>query len=511
MKKVFILIVAAVLLASLAAVVNASFGVVVEAYKTEEQPNLQFIDSSWGEPVATNITSASENTYLWKFYSFMQNEIMVFGGNSGPNGRASLPVEDEPMDLYLRWDDTYLYFGLVATDYDLRGHGLGHHGDGVQLWIEPAKYVQDPTVGGTVNYNHASYNPYWYCWTLGFDDWSTSIGNYDPEHMGATNAAQALDPRPIVNVDPNDVGEDCFHAIAAIPWDFLLNSKREIKEFLVDGSEVAIAFLRVSATSATCTDHNGITVDDDGYAGGLCWGKYWKKSEPNTGTGHYAEPTNTSLNTIILRDSETAKASEQEDTTSPETEDTTAETAPNLEGVSAWALTEVEAGIKEGLVPENLQANYTSPVTRGAVAQMFVNLLEKAAGKSIDDIMAEKGVAINEGAFTDTTDKAVLAANALGIINGTGSGKFSPDGTLKRAQIAAIINRVARVMGIETDGFTHEFNDITDNYKWADTELGWPVHAGVINGVGGGRFNPGGDLTTEQAILITYRALGALK
>ena len=66
-------------------------------------------------------------------------------------------------------------------------------------------------------------------------------------------------------------------------------------------------------------------------------------------------------------------------------------------------------------------------------------------------------------------------------------------------------------MGIETEGYTHEFKDITDNYSWADSELGWPVHAGVINGVGQGRFNPGGDLTTEQAILITYRALGALK
>ncbi len=178
---------------------------------------------------------------------------------------------------------------------------------------------------------------------------------------------------------------------------------------------------------------------------------------------------------------------------------------------SSWAQEEVEAAIGEGLVPANLQANYTSSVTRGAVAQIFVNLLEKAAGKCIDDIMAEKGVAINEGAFTDTNDKAVLAANALGIINGTGSGKFSPDGTLKRAQIAAIINRVARVMGIETEGYTHEFKDITDNYSWADSELGWPVHAGVINGVGQGRFNPGGDLTTEQAILITYRALGSLK
>ena len=37
-----------------------------------------------------------------------------------------------------------------------------------------------------------------------------------------------------------------------------------------------------------------------------------------------------------------------------------------------------------------------------------------------------------------------------------------------------------------------------DNYAWVDKELGWPVHAGVINGVGQGKFNPGGDLTTEQ-------------
>jgi hypothetical protein len=125
--------------------------------------------------------------------------------------------------------------------------------------------------------------------------------------------------------------------------------------------------------------------------------------------------------------------------------------------------------------------------------------------------MAEKGVSITEGVFEDTTDRNVLAANALGIINGTSKTKFSPGGTLKRAQIAAIINRVARVLGIETEGFTHEFNDITDNYAWADSELGWPVHAGIINGVGQGRFNPGGDLTTEQAILITYRGLSALK
>ena len=178
---------------------------------------------------------------------------------------------------------------------------------------------------------------------------------------------------------------------------------------------------------------------------------------------------------------------------------------------SSWAKDEVSAAVSAGLVPSQLQRNYTSPVTRGQVAGMFMNLLEKASGKTADALMAEKGVSVSSTTFSDTRDSSVLAANALGIINGTGNGKFSPDGTLKRAQIAAIINRVAGVMGINTRGFVHGFTDITGKYSWADSELGWPVANGVIKGVSQGRFDPDGDLTTEQAILITYRAFNALR
>ena len=178
---------------------------------------------------------------------------------------------------------------------------------------------------------------------------------------------------------------------------------------------------------------------------------------------------------------------------------------------SQWAKAEVEAAVSAGLVPESIQNSYTSPITRGEVAEMFIRLLEKASGRSVEEIMADKGVSVNGNAFTDTDDRDVLCANALGIINGVGDGRFSPDSTLKRAQIAAIINRVAGVMGVDTAGYTHSFTDITGNYSWVSSELGWPVYAGIINGVGDSRFNPGGDLTTEQAILITYRALNALK
>ncbi|MFV0485426.1 MAG: S-layer homology domain-containing protein [Candidatus Saccharimonadales bacterium] len=172
---------------------------------------------------------------------------------------------------------------------------------------------------------------------------------------------------------------------------------------------------------------------------------------------------------------------------------------------SEWATAEINAAIAAGLVPDSLQQNYALPVSRGDAIQMFINLIEKNSGQYIYDFITSKGVSVNFEAFTDTDDYAVFAANALGIISGVGSSKFDPNGTFTRAQIAAIINRVAHVLGVSTAGFTHSFTDLAGH--WADGELGWPVHAGIISGVGDNRFDPDGKLTTEQAIAITYRAL----
>ena len=179
-----------------------------------------------------------------------------------------------------------------------------------------------------------------------------------------------------------------------------------------------------------------------------------------------------------------------------------------VDAPSSWAVEEVEAAIVAGLVPVNLQRNYQYTVTRGEVAQIFINLIEKAADQDIDSFLEEKGVAIDENAFTDTTDRDVLAANALGIIKGIGDNKFDPDGVFMRAHIAVIINRVARVLGEDTDGYTHGFTDVEGH--WVDSELGWPVHADIIQGIEDNRFDPDADLTTEMVITITYRALTAL-
>jgi len=180
---------------------------------------------------------------------------------------------------------------------------------------------------------------------------------------------------------------------------------------------------------------------------------------------------------------------------------------PVTDEPSAWAVEEVKAAIDAGLVPDALQKNYRNSVTRAAVAQMFINLLEVFTGP-IDEFIAALGYVINDEAFTDTSDKAVLAANALGIINGIGNNKFDPDGILQRAQIAAIINRLAGVLGVHTQGYTHPFTDAREH--WVNSELGWPAHEKIIRGRSESIFDPNGKLTTEEAIAITYRALEAL-
>ncbi len=181
---------------------------------------------------------------------------------------------------------------------------------------------------------------------------------------------------------------------------------------------------------------------------------------------------------------------------------------PAAEGASSWAVKEIQTALSLGLVPEELQGDYKSPVSREAVSGMFVRLLEAAAGKSIDVLLEERGLALNYDAFTDTQNGNVLAMNALGIINGVGDGLFNPEGTLTRAQIAAILNRIARLLGVDTEGYTHSFTDVAGT--WVDKELGWPSGAGIINGVGEGRFDPNGLLTREQAIAICLRGLNAL-
>ena len=72
------------------------------------------------------------------------------------------------------------------------------------------------------------------------------------------------------------------------------------------------------------------------------------------------------------------------------------------------------------------------------------------AAAASEALVRDAGAEINTEAFTDTKYNAVLAANALGIIKGVGKDRFNVNGLLTRAQMAALINRAANAVGVDT-------------------------------------------------------------
>jgi len=180
-----------------------------------------------------------------------------------------------------------LYFGIVAMDNAVSGSENTHRGDGVKLWIQPIEAVSDPTEGVNDNGDNKSsaevgdghpYSNNLYIWTLAFDDWST-----DTE-----DASSDLAEPPFINAD----FDDRWHGTIAIPWINLGVKKGEA----ADGMELAIAFMRISSTGTL----------DEGYSGGLCWGKFMKD------TVVWGETTNDTLNTVVLRDPAVARDTETE-------------------------------------------------------------------------------------------------------------------------------------------------------------------------------------------------------
>jgi len=92
-----------------------------------------------------------------------------------------------------------------------------------------------------------------------------------------------------------------------------------------------------------------------------------------------------------------------------------------------------------------------------------------------------------------------LAEN--GIMNGTGGGYFTPDGTFTRAQLAAVLYRIEGEPAVSgEDGFT----DTEPGAWYADAVL-WAEKSGVVNGVGGGLFAPDDAVTQEQLATMLWR------
>lgn len=90
-----------------------------------------------------------------------------------------------------------------------------------------------------------------------------------------------------------------------------------------------------------------------------------------------------------------------------------------------------------------------------------------------------------------------------GMMNGTGSTAFNPNGTITRGQLVTILWR----MEGQPDAVSAGFTDVEAG-QYYETAVNWAAANNIVNGVGDNKFAPGNPITREQfaAILARYAA-----
>lgn len=100
---------------------------------------------------------------------------------------------------------------------------------------------------------------------------------------------------------------------------------------------------------------------------------------------------------------------------------------------------------------------------------------------------------------------AVNCVSDMEIMVGDSGGKFNPEKTVSRAEMAVII---CKLMG-ETENLKSgaKFSDVPQSH-WANAYIIKAVELGAVSGYGNGKFGPADSLTYEQAVTMIIQALG---
>ena len=100
-------------------------------------------------------------------------------------------------------------------------------------------------------------------------------------------------------------------------------------------------------------------------------------------------------------------------------------------------------------------------------------------------------------------------ANQNNIVNGTGDGQFSPDQSITREQMAAILVNYAKATGFTLPKVHEEntFADSADISTWAKDAVKSTQMAGVLVGKGNNHFDPQGTATRAEVAAMLRRFL----
>jgi|GEM_PF-2132669 len=175
--------------------------------------------------------------------------------------------------------------------------------------------------------------------------------------------------------------------------------------------------------------------------------------------------------------------------------------------MSSWAKQDVAWMIGKELVPDVLQGDYKTNITREQYARLVYNTINYFVRK-------EKGDNYwfnlpRDNRFTDADTPYINTAYALGIVNGVTDSEFQPDSDITREQAAVMMANMLGAIslpGLSTADFG--FVDQLSIAGWALDSVNICGNAHIFSGTDQG-FRPSDHYTREQAIVTIKRLIDA--
>ncbi|MDO4530778.1 MAG: S-layer homology domain-containing protein [Bacillota bacterium] len=167
---------------------------------------------------------------------------------------------------------------------------------------------------------------------------------------------------------------------------------------------------------------------------------------------------------------------------------------------SPWAVSSMEYAYSHGLITDAELKKATSPMSRQEFCSVIMHFLQAVTG------IERK--ATQESPFTDCDDPMVIAAYEAGIIGGVEPGKFAPNRTLTREQMAIMIARTLKVCSydLEEGAKPHPFTDTKTLYDSSNDYIDELYGVGIVSGYADGTFGPFREMTVQEAVISFVRA-----
>lgn len=164
----------------------------------------------------------------------------------------------------------------------------------------------------------------------------------------------------------------------------------------------------------------------------------------------------------------------------------------------------VEKNLFQGTGANQFSPN--TPMSRG----MFVTVLGRIAGIDAADYT---GTSFSDVSSTSYYAPYVKWAASIGVVSGTGNGKFSPDKGVSRQELTTLLHRYVTYIG--GDDFDKNPNSIKNFSDWlsissyALSPMSWAIEKGILNG-SGGKLMPTEGATRAQVAQIFTNAYDIL-